>query len=125
MVAVYDYRELKVWQAAEDVFEMVCDDVKEFPKNKIAWIIEDQIVRSSGSIGANIAEGFSRKTKNDIIHFFIIARGSAAETEVWILRAEKQKLISALRREKYFQKLNEIKKMINSFNCKLRNSTCT
>lgn len=67
---IRSYRELKVWEAVEEVFGMVCEDVKKFPNNRIAWTIADQVVRSSGSIGANIAEGFSRKTKNEIIRFF-------------------------------------------------------
>ncbi|MFH1375102.1 MAG: four helix bundle protein [Patescibacteria group bacterium] len=116
------YFDLKVWQLAERVFEMVCEDVKSFPKNKVAWIIEDQLVRAAGSIGANIAEGFDRKTKNDMIRFSIIARSSAAETEVWVLRTEKQKFISAERKQKYFAKLIGIRKMINSFNYKLKMS---
>ncbi|MFH1546098.1 MAG: four helix bundle protein [Patescibacteria group bacterium] len=122
---IRSYRELKVWEAAEEVFGMVCEDVKKFPNNRVVWIIADQVVRSSGSIGANIAEGFSRKTKNDIIRFFIIARGSASETEVWLIRAEKQKFISFERLKNCLEKLLNIQKMINSFNSKLRQSERT
>ncbi|GAB3922885.1 hypothetical protein GCM10028827_08590 [Mucilaginibacter myungsuensis] len=40
----------------------------------------DQIVRSSRSIGNNIAEGHGRYHYADAAKFFINARGSAAET---------------------------------------------
>ena len=119
---VKDYRDLKVWQKAEEVFRMVCEDIKKFPQNRVAWTISDQLIRSVGSIGANIAEGFNRKTKKDIIHFFIITRSSAAESEVWSIRAESQKLISNDRLEIYLEKLLAIRKMINAFNSGLRSS---
>ena len=119
---VRSYRELEVWQLAEEVFRMVCEDLKKFPQNRVAWTVGDQFIRSAGSIGANIAEGFNRQTKKDIIHFFIMSRGSAAESEVWSIRSESQKLISRERLKIYLEKLLRIRKMINSFCSKLRNS---
>ncbi len=107
---------------AEEVFKTVCEDLHKFPQNRVAWTIGDQLIRSVGSIGANIAEGFNRQTKKDIIHFFIIARGSAAESEVWLLRSREQKLISDERVENLLAKLFRIRKMINSFCAKLRQS---
>ena len=45
----------------------------------------NQLVRSSGSIGANIAEGYGRYTGKEYQHFLQIALGSATETEHWLL----------------------------------------
>lgn len=41
--------------------------------------------RAVVSILANIVEGYGRETKNDRLHFYIIARGSFRETECFIL----------------------------------------
>lgn len=116
---ITNYKELRVWIAAEELFEFICEDIKKFPQNKIAWIIADQLIRSAGSIGANVAEGFARKTKNDILHFFTIAYGSAIESEVWINRAVKQKLISEEAGKDRIEKIESILKMINKFKSSL------
>ena len=95
--------------------------MKNFPKNRIAWTIGDQVIRSVGLTGANIAEGLNWQTKRDIIHFFIMLRGSA-ESEAWSIWAENQKLIFPERLKDYLGKLLRIRKMTNSFCAKLRKS---
>lgn len=44
-----------------------------------------QMRRAVVSILANIVEGYGRQTKNDRLHFYIIARGSFREIECFIL----------------------------------------
>ena len=44
-----------------------------------------QMRRAVTSILANIVEGYGRETKNDKLHFYIIARGSFREVECFIL----------------------------------------
>jgi four helix bundle protein len=43
----------------------------------------EQLLRASGSIAANIAEGYGRTTAADRARFMSYALGSARETEVW------------------------------------------
>jgi four helix bundle protein len=43
----------------------------------------EQLMRASGSIAANIAEGYGRPTAADRARFISYALGSARETEVW------------------------------------------
>lgn len=109
---IKSYKELTVWQESEKLFEEICDEVKTFPNHRIAWTIGDQLVRAVGSIGANIAEWFNRYTKSDILHFWVIAYGSAAESEVWINRAIRQDLISQSKEDYYSQKIVAIQKML-------------
>lgn len=52
-----------------------------------------QIVKSSDSIGANIAEGTGRGSFADNKRFTKIARGSLFETKHWLRRAYKRKLL--------------------------------
>lgn len=49
----------------------------------------DQVIRSSGSIGANIVEGQAASTTKDYTHFFNIALKSANETLYWLYVLEK------------------------------------
>lgn len=114
MTTIRSYRELEVWQIAEELFEMICEDYHKLPKNKIAWVIGDQVIRSIGSIGANIAEGFARKTKKEFIYFLNISRGSNAESEVWTERMKRQKFITPERHKIYADKFTRVAQMLNA-----------
>jgi len=48
-----------------------------------------QLVRSSGSIAANIEEGYGRGTRKEFIYFLTVACGSARETRGWYKRAKR------------------------------------
>lgn len=53
-------------------------------KERINWIILDQLVRSATSIGANIVEGGNSVSKKEFINYFQIALKSASETLYWL-----------------------------------------
>jgi len=58
--------------------------IKELPNEKVYWIISDQLLRSSTSVGANVVEAKSAHSKKDFIKFFEIALKSANETKYWL-----------------------------------------
>ncbi len=66
-----------------DLFEQVVKDVETFPMTRAAKVIEDQVVRSVGSISANIAEGYGRRKGKEYEHYLYISRGSTNETIDW------------------------------------------
>ncbi len=78
-----DFRELKVWQMAMELFMEVVRDVGGFPKTEVARIIASQILRNVSSITANIAEGYGRRKGKEFQHYLYIARGSVNETIDW------------------------------------------
>jgi four helix bundle protein len=55
-----------------------------FPQKRIYWIIGDQLLRSSTSIGANIVEAKSSSSKREFIKFYEISLKSANETKYWL-----------------------------------------
>ena len=85
------FENLKVYQLAEDLADQVWDIV-------IKWdhlskdTIGKQLIKSSDSIGANIAEGTGRGSFADNRRFAKIARGSLFEVKHWLRRAYKRKL---------------------------------
>ena len=56
---------------------------KRFPREEV-YGITSQVRRSAYSVPANIAEGSSRNSKKDYLHFLYIARGSLSETQYFL-----------------------------------------
>ena len=69
---------------AMDIFRVT----RSFPKEE-RYSLTDQIVRSSRSVAANIAEGFGRRTyESEFKRHLVYAMGSLEETKVWLLFAK-------------------------------------
>jgi len=71
-----------VWQffgyrKALFLYDLVWSDCEYWQKDRRGWGVVDQIIRSAGSIGANIEEGFGRGFGRDNARFLKIAIGSA------------------------------------------------
>jgi len=62
-------------------------DVQRLAAAHITRSLADQLYRALGSIGANIAEGYSRSTGRDRARFFEYALGSARESRDWYYKA--------------------------------------
>lgn len=71
---------------------MIYDLTEKFPKNEL-FGLTSQMRRAALSVCANIAEGYSRTSKNDRKHFYQIATGSLVELEFFIDFAYKRKFI--------------------------------
>lgn len=50
---------------------------EEIKTNRLMWSTIDQVIRSAGSIGANVVEAKASSSKKDYIKFFEIALKSA------------------------------------------------
>src|SRR3989339_154455 len=68
--------------------------VKDLPNQKIFWVLSDQLLRSSTSIGANIIEAKSAHSKKDFIKFFEISLKSGNETKYWLGLFRDSKIIN-------------------------------
>lgn len=72
---------------------MVYEITKKFPKEEMFGLI-NQIRRAAVSITSNIAEGFSRQSYKEKIHFYSTSLGSITEVQNQILIAKDVKYIS-------------------------------
>ena len=71
-------QELTLWQRSIELSIQVYTLTRSFPKDEL-FGLTNQLRRASVPISSNIAEGQSRLTKPDFIHFLSIAGGSNAE----------------------------------------------
>lgn len=78
------YKQLKFWQTAKEVSILLIQVTKKLPQERVVWIITDQVLRSSFSVGACIAEGYGKYLGKEYPRFIQMALGSARETEYWL-----------------------------------------
>jgi four helix bundle protein len=84
MASTYGYRNLILWQKAQNLGYEVIQLTRHLPQSWANAIIARQVIASATSIAANIAEGHGRFSVGAHRHHLSIARGSAAETDSWI-----------------------------------------
>jgi four helix bundle protein len=70
------------------LYELVWEDCEKLMQDRRGEAIAHQIIRSAGSIGANVEEGYGRGigTKT-YLYFLRVAIGSARETKGWYFRS--------------------------------------
>ena len=73
------FEELNAYIMAKAIRQEISALTKTFPKHE-DFRLTDQIIRSSRSVTANIAEGHGRHYSKENMKFCIIARGSVNET---------------------------------------------
>jgi four helix bundle protein len=82
---IRSYRDLIVWQKSHELAKRVLAVCRKFPKTEEARIIKGQVIRSSTSAPANIAEGFCGNKGKVFQNSLTIARREASETDYWLL----------------------------------------
>ncbi len=77
--------------------------------------IGKQMIRSSDSIAANIAEGYGRFFFKENRQFCFYSRGSILETKTWLKKAKSRSLISIEQYNNLFSKLESIHIKLNAY----------
>ena len=74
------YKNLKVWQKADELAIETYKITKNFPKDEL-YGITSQLRRASLSVPTNIVEGYARKGDKELARYINISIGSLAEVE--------------------------------------------
>ena len=95
--------------------------VDKFPSKRSAWVISDQLIRASTSIGANIIEAQAASSRRDFINFLNHALKSGNETEFWFALSKDldQKLIEEV--DILLNEAKELTKILGSSIMTLKN----
>ena len=108
------FENLQVYQLAEQLSDLAWAAIKKWQYLE-KDTIGKQLVRSSDSIGANIAEGTGRGSKKDNMRFAKIARGSLFEVKHWLRRAYKLELLSDSEVNKFQETLEILTPKISAY----------
>ena len=108
------FRDLDVYQKAKSVAKAIFEVTKSFPREEM-YSLTDQVRRSSRSIGAQIAEAWSkRRYEKHFISKLTDADGEQQETQHWIDTAQDCGYLEQVQVEKLEKTLSEIGSMLNS-----------
>jgi len=107
-----NFKQLLIWQKWFQVAVKSFKVVSSFPKEE-KYSLTDQVVRSSRSVAANIAEGWGKRIyENEFKRHLVYAMGSLEETKVWMMFAKDCGYITV-------EKFNEITEKFNNVGGKI------
>lgn len=113
-MAYQSFEELEVWKKARGLKNEILQLVKTFPADE-KFRLTDQLIRSSRSVCAQMAEGHGRRTTPDRIRFCIIAKGSLSETLNHLIDAFDNQYINNEQLIYYKEKLAEVERILNGY----------
>ncbi len=109
-----NFENLRVYKLSEELADTIWDVVvrwDSFAKETVG----KQIIRAADSVGANISEGTGPGSFQDNRRFVRIARGSLNETQHFLRRAFKRKLLSRQDVEKLKPIVDNLALQLNSY----------
>lgn len=108
------FENLRIYRLSEDLADSIWDVVlgwDRFARDTVG----KQIVRAADSVGANIAEGTGRGSFQDNRRFARIARGSLNETQHFLRRAFKRKLLTSEQVKQLKPLVDNLAPQLNSY----------
>jgi four helix bundle protein len=109
-----NFEELAVWKQARLLKNEIFVLVKTFPPEE-KYRLTDQLVRSSRSINAQIAEGQGKRTTPDKIKYCLQARGSLSETLNHMIDAFDCGYINSYQLQLFRERIKEVERILNGY----------
>jgi len=114
-----NFRAYDIWQSAIIICKQVYHITSAFPDSE-KYGITNQLRRASVSIPSNIAEGCSRSSEKELIHFLEIALGSSFEVETQIILAFELDFIREETAKSLQENLQILQKQMNKLRSKIK-----
>lgn len=115
------FEEIERWQNAivldKEVYQFIMNSTI-----KTDFALKDQMLRASGSIADNIAEGFERGGNKEFIQFLFISKGSCGELRSQFHRCKLRNLIDEKVFEKFCDQIRTVSVKISNLINYLKNS---
>jgi four helix bundle protein len=120
-MAKTNFENLRVYILSEQLCDAIWEVVLKWPP-LARDTVGKQLIRAADSIGANIAEGSGRGNAQDHRRFLKIARGSLYETQHWLRRAFKRKLLTNVQVDQLKPMIDELGPKLNAYLRSIKNS---
>jgi four helix bundle protein len=91
-MSVKTFHDLIAWQKAMDAAEATYQITMAMPKSE-RFGLTFQMHRAAVSIPSNIAEGFGRQSRSDLLRFLRVARGSLMELQTQLELSERLRFL--------------------------------
>lgn len=108
------WKNLEVWQKADELALKIYKNTKNFPREEI-YGLTSQIRRAALSIPTNIVEGYSRKGDKELARFIGISLGSLAEIKYLIYFSARLNYFDEIALMELTDGYNELGKMLWRF----------
>ena len=108
------FEELEIWQLSRTLVKEIYKITNEVQFKK-DFALRDQLRRAGLSVMSNIAEGFERKTRNELNQFLYISKGSAGEVRSQLYVSYDLKYISQEQFNELFNLSEKVTRKISSF----------
>jgi four helix bundle protein len=108
------FEDIQGWQKARELTRMVYEVTKKDAFARDRWL-RDQIRGATGSVMANIAEGFDAGSDTEFIRFLRYARRSASEVQSHLYIALDQGYITQGHFDAIYQTASEARRLIGGF----------
>ncbi|HXA02311.1 MAG TPA: four helix bundle protein [Cytophagaceae bacterium] len=109
----FKFEQLKVWQKALDLTEGIDIMTKKFSKEEL-FVLTSQIKRATDSIALNIAEGSTGQSNSEFKKFLGYSIRSGIEVVACLHVAKRRKLVNEEDFNDFYNKSEEIIKMLQA-----------
>lgn len=117
----FSFEKLEVWKEAIELAKDIYELCKTIPKSEEYGLIS-QLKRATVSISSNIAEGTSRNTVKDKVHFITISYSSTMEVLNLLIINKELNFISETEFENLKDRIYKITNMLNALKKHLLNN---
>jgi four helix bundle protein len=114
MATIKKFEDIEAWQKAKELCQEINRISMETPLYK-DYKLREQINGSSGSIMDNIAEGFDRGSRLELINFLTYAKGSSGEVKSQLYRIFDRNYISKEKFEDLYNQTDKIASMLSTW----------
>lgn len=113
------HKKLEVWKKSIDLVKLVYNLTSQIPKEE-EYGLKSQLRRASVSVPSNIAEGLTRTTRNNKLHFLNIAQASLSEIDTQTEICKSIKYFSDEQYQTIESQLIEIEKLLSGLIRKIK-----
>lgn len=105
------HKKLALWQKAMDLVVAIYGVTKNFPRQE-EYGLTSQLRRAAVSVPSNIAEGLTRRTIGDKLHFLNIAQSSLSEIDTQAEISLRLKYFDESSFDNVVERLIEVQKLL-------------